>query len=220
MKYTAKKTKVKRTNLGRLVKQVVLNMEEKKFFLVDWAQIAVAQACTIGSFVAGDAGAGGTGVIQGNTVSQRIGNKIKLHRIDVSVRITPVVSTFPQDGSVCRFFTWHNKQANGALPTAAQLFDADNFSCLRNENFVHRLSIGNDFTHSMVLTTENAGAQFSAGPEFLQLFSIYPKQSIEYSTTSGLISAIAKNDYGFGIFADGANCCVANLRSKIIYTDD
>lgn len=223
------KTAVTKNQLGRLVRSYVTNIEEKKYanftattsttwnagysVAATWNFFSVLAKCfdaTLASQV---------GIIQGTDRNQRVGNKIRLHRIDFNVLIVPVVSATMQDGSICRVVVYHNKDPQGTTPTAAQAWTTDVFNAQRYEQYRNRISLLKDFTHTMVATSTNAGAVASAGPQFLGKFSIYPKQVVEYNASSGGIGSIMKHDYGVALCADTVTCCTATVTGTVVYTD-
>lgn len=214
-KYTNKRRA--KTTLGNYVKRVVTSLEEKK---------ATAAALDFTSkspsanwqFISGLAAAN---ISQGTAKNQRIGERIKIWKIDFVFTIIPTPgSAFMTDGTCCRFIIYHNKQANGAIPVSSQLWNTDTEAATRNITFVNRISVLKDFTHSMVATSQNAGTVLTAGPKLLTTVTIYPKAKISYQGSTGTISDILKDDYGIGYVTEAAGCCSMACNVQVHYTDD
>lgn len=226
--FKRKRTTYKRSKLGPKVKRIVTSMYEKKAVdeIVATNYTPVGPNWSIASVI-GDTQLGGAGtyaIAQGTNFNQRVGDVVTLHRIDFMVRITPAIAGAGNiDGAMCRFIVYHNKQANGTRPTATQIFVTDSITSLRNHLLRDRISVLKDYTHQMVVTTQNAGAALTMGPEALVQFSIYPKTKIHYNGTSGVLNEILRNDYGFAVCTDagaGASCCTINVNAQVVYTDE
>jgi len=222
------KTAVTKNQLGRMVRSYVTNIEEKKYIQFcctssTWNTGTATNATwTFGSAIQGGQNAvlgAMVGVIQGTNRNERVGNRIRLHRIDFLINIVPISGPTMFDGSICRVVVYHNKEPQGSLVTSAQTFASDIYNAPRNEQYRNRISILKDFTHSMVATGTNAGAVLSTGPQFLGKFSIYPKQVVEYSGSTGTIATIMKHDYGVGWCSDTTSCCNITCVGTVVYTD-
>lgn len=234
-KGTKRKT-VNKNQLGNFVKKVVTSLEEKKAQNGVISQEQLAGPIN-NPFVSASTGwvfkscfADFTlfaptypGIVQGTAKNQRIGERIRLTKIEFAIHILPAstIGTTMQNGTACRFIIYHNKQANGVLPTPAEVWNDNNIYTTRNSTFMNRLSILKDFTHQMVATgTDNTGAVTASGPQLVTTMTIYPKQSITFTGSASAIANILKNDYGFAVCGDGVNCCQVYVRTQIMYTDD
>jgi len=222
-------TTISKKKLKQAVKQVTISLAETKAathalctafpILASWS----FQSCLAGTPLGGGAA---YQINQGVDFNTRVGDVIKLKRIDFTVQITPVAPSVELNGTVCRVIVYHNKQAGGALPTQAQMFETAGAQTnvvynLRNQLFRNRLTILKDFTHQMVRTSQDGvGGNASAGPDTIMQFSIYPKQIINYSSGTGTLPAILKHDYGIGVCADGASCCVISVACQVVYVDN
>lgn len=208
----------RKKDVVQITKRVLRSQAEKKAFswLIYNANASNA-TWDISSFL-GRTGAGNR-IEQGLDFTNRIGDKIRLHAIHFTVFIAPAAVMPDGNGSLCRIIVYHNTQANGAVPAGAELFNANTFNELRNQLYRNRLFILKDFTHQMVVTGTNAAANLTSGPEFFGTFSIYPKQEISYSGTSGEITQILKHDYGIGICSDTASCCNVTVKAQVVFTD-
>lgn len=157
-------------------------------------------------------------IAEGTTSFERIGNKIRVKRIEFSIQIEPAIHSAMVDGGAGRVVVYHNKQATGALPSAAMVWDTNRLATLRNTAQTKRISILKDYTHQMVVYASNGGAVFSAGPSTFFKWVVYPKKTIQYTANTADISDILMDDYGIG-FVGEANCCQGYILAKVIYTD-
>jgi len=209
---------VTKSQLGPMVRKINTQLYEKKAFTwVPFANAATVSTWTVKSLL-GSTGAGNR-IGQGTDYNQRVGDKIRLSRIHVSLRIQPQSVMPDANGNFCRVIVYHNKQANGAAPTATQIFNTDDVLSLRNHLLRERITILKDFVHQMVVTGTNAGANLTAGPEYFGTFTIYPKQIISYNGSTGEITEILKHDYGMAFATDTAACCVVNVQAQVVFTD-
>lgn len=206
----------KKSDVVKITKKVLKAQAEKKAHTYRvFNATANAVTWTIKSFL-GDTT---NGIGQGVSIEDRIGDKIRLAAIHFAVRIIPAGVMPDTNGNFCRMVVYHNKQADGALPTATELFNSDEVVSLRNHRYRDRLSILKDFTHQMVVTGTNGATQVTSGPEFFGTFSIYPKQIISYTGADGFLADISKHDYGFAFCGDAASCCNATVWSQVVFTD-
>jgi len=196
------------------IKKVVMNMAEKKYFnqtLFSGSLSAITW--TFGSFLAG--------LQQGTAATNRIGNVIRVHAIYAQVVIDTTVASVNTGGSVCKWIVYHNKEAVGAVPTGAQIYDADNFSALRNVILMPRFKVMREGSHSMVVTSATTvPGNYSTGPAHMFMVAIYPKKKIDYQSNAGTISDLFKDDYGFGFVAGHANCCSFTVKTKVVFSDE
>lgn len=161
---------------------------------------------------------------QGTTASTRIGDKVFVHAVHFSVTIGPKVTGSIAGtafgGSVCRLIAWHNKEAAGALISANTLFDENAYNAQREVPKMPSCTILKDMTHNMSITAMNGGSTVqSAGPNHFYQFAIYPKKKICFTGNTQSAADLLKDDYGLGVCADSATCCVIYCRAKVIFSD-
>lgn len=209
--YRSRKRITKKRVVG-IVKRVVNSNVEKKFWNID---LYTAQAAaTTWSFQSACAG-----LVQGTTASTRLGNKVKLHRIDFLIAVLPAVGAAMANGTRCRLILYHNRAANGALPTATALFDTNDCISLRNETQRTKFTIMREYVHNMsALTITSADVLASAGPPAQFIWSIYPKHTLTYTANTGTSTDLLTHDYGFGFVADDT-CCAVTCKTKMVFTD-
>lgn len=165
-----------------------------------------------------------TGIAQGNTATTRIGQKIFVHKIEIMVYCEPVSTGFvyPNTVSQCRIMCWHDKEAVGAVPTAAAFFQADNWTALQNTAQNMRYRILNDFAHSMVVTGVNnpvGATALATGPPMMRKYTLYPKKQIVFSDTGSTITSILKDDWGIAFCVSIASSCAFKYNYKVTFSD-
>lgn len=203
---------VSRKRVAAIAKRVVTRMAEDKYLNTTIATGA-STSWQFGTFLA---------CSQGTTASTRLGETIRLKRIEVFLRVTPV-TTMAVTGTQCRVILYHNKQAAGALPSAAMIFDANGtINATRNTDQVRRITVVRDIVHTMVVTakTDGVASNWSVGPIGVFKWVIYPKKKIQYTSNAGTISDLLLDDYGLGFLSDGNSCCNVDARVKVIFCDD
>lgn len=218
--YTRKrKYPLVKNQLGNYIKKVVTSLEEKKSaFASDFVSASPGTSWSWVSFLAAVNAA--AGVTQGTAKNQRIGERIRLQKIEFTVDIVMIPGGATNvDGAVCRMVVYHNKQANGSLPSTTDVFNTSDFRATRNSTFENRYSILKDFVHSMTVT-DAEGATVYGGPHLFTTLTFYPKSPIDYTGSAGVIANILKNDFGVGYVADGASCCTIRLGCRLHWTDD
>lgn len=213
--YGSKKMK---NALGRQIRQVVQDIEEKKFIVFN--TLASTGQATFNEWkfnsllVEHNADPSlGAGITQGAAVNQRIGNKIKLQGIDLIVKIEPR-STIDLMSGFCRFCVVHDKRSNGSTAlTATQVFTTDDHFGFPNPNYTDRFTITNDWVHSVVATSGT-----TAGPDGLYKIHIPAKSVIEYSG-AGTLPTILNHGWWFGFVTDKDDCCTLQVKTIVYYTD-
>lgn len=206
------------------VRRVVLNMSEKKFFNqnvgVVGTEFPAAITWDFFSALATNASGGGTGIKQGTGASDRLGNKIFLRAIHFTITMAPLFGAGMTNGCVCRVIVYHNKEAVGTLPSGITMFTLNNINSNRAVEYMPKLSVIRDFTHSMVTTAAVAASTpLSVGPMTIKKFSIYPNKLISFTSNTGAISDFLKDDYGFGICATDATGCSVIVNMQTIFSD-
>lgn len=206
------------------VKRVVTSLAEKKFSSgavalaytspTAWLMSSALAGTTVGT------GGGPYGVSQGSGVGNRIGNSIRLNKIEFQVTVVPQPGTVNIAGEMCRMILYHNKQPNGAVITPTQVFDTDAINSLRNENERPRVTILKDMIHHMQ-PTSSASAQTVTSTGFTTFkWTIYPKTVVQYSDGFAAITSVLTNDYGIGVISTRAGCCQFAIGVKVFYSDD
>lgn len=160
-----------------------------------------------------------TGITQGTDVNHRIGDRIRLTKIEFLFFVQPVVDVPMVTGTRCKVLLYHNKQCNGALPTGAGMFDVDNINSLRLVAKQPQFTVLREYTHVMSVLSSNGTAPVSAGPCTQWKWTIYPKKQIQYINNNTDITALLRDDYGFGFIADDANCCSLACTIKVHFVD-
>lgn len=188
-------------------------MLERKFVLVPMHSGTVGTSWAFFSAL--------SGITQGTTASTRLGNKITLQ----SIRFTVFINTSPQDNvgtpALCRCVLYHNKMANGAVPSVYQVFDQDNMIANRAQTKLPQFSILRDYTHTFTPTAFDPTAnKFAYGPPTKFVWTLYPKKVLDFSGNTGTIADLFKDDYGFACSATGSTAiCDMIVTAQVIFTD-
>lgn len=164
------------------------------------------------------------GIVQGTALNQRVGNQIYVKKIYVQFTMSPLV-TMPVAGALCRFVMYHNKECNGALPSGASNFTANNWSGVPLFQLKPKISYPRDQTHSYVVTAWNSngaignGAVSAVGPLKVIRMVLYPKTRVDYTANTGAISDVLKHDFGVGFVCTSATSCALDYQFRVEYTD-
>lgn len=222
------KRKAHKNALGRIVRNIVTTMEERKFF--QHKPIAdnfspVGANWTINSLLYDNAN---VGIVQGLTVNDRIGNRIKLDGIDLMIRVIPNPAGMDTTGGLCRIVIFHNKKHTSAAATAAQVFSMPAgatplINALQNPVYEDRITIHHDFLHqfSFAGRSGTAGADVAtAAAEGVYKIHIPAKTLIEYNSASGGEAFITNDCWNIATIADqGTVCCTLTTNCIVRFTD-
>lgn len=160
-------------------------------------------------------------IVQGATANTRVGNRIFLRWMEVTVMCEPIAgATFPISGMLCRFGVVHAKEVNNTNMNVSQIwYDAALYPSARNSTHLPKYRIVRDMTHSMVPTAVNAGTTTGAGPFHMTRWRIPVNKTIVYSTSGSAGSLdLVKDDFGFFSAGSATGCnCVA--RVKLCFND-
>lgn len=160
------------------------------------------------------------GLKSGSTATTRVGLKVLVKRINFTVTMTPLFPGGMTDGCFCRFVVYHNKDANGAVPTGTTMFLTDTVGSNRAVEYFPKLSLVKDFGHTMVAySAVVASTPLSVGPVKMFKFSIFPNKVIEFTADTGVIASVLNNDYGIGVCATESAACNIVCNSQVIFTD-
>lgn len=209
------------------VKRIITSMAEEKHNIGQFINMNVPGDAwqifnVMCSQTASATDTGSSGIVQGNGDSQRIGDRIRLKKIDINFMISPIVAAVGATGTGCRILLVHDKQPNGAYPSATAIMNSA--SILSNQNLVHkkRFTILKDIVHQMTWTGSTTTTPNAAGPELIGKFTIYPKHEVNYQTTVGVTSALTNHAYFvLAINDSGATtqCCTVSADTQVSYTD-
>ena len=161
-------------------------------------------------------------ILEGTSPSQRIGRKITVRGIGLKILINlPQSATASAAWDGYRIILYHDKQANGATATAAQILDSTpsvNILSYRNLSNVNRFRILYDKNFE-VNATNAGGSVYVAGQlQLLPKVWVNVNVPIEYSGSTGNISEI--RSHNFGILVISSNSVATMLiQSRVRYTD-
>lgn len=210
---TRRTKRAKATRATRqIVRQVVQNQAEEKYF----AQNLYNGQLTGATWLMKSAIAG---IVQGTTASTRLGNAIRLKRIDFAIYVEPNGTGMGITGSVCKLMLWHNKQASGAVLSPTTLYNADNINALLNWSQHNRCTELKVQYCNMWTQTISGSASTSANGTMRFNWSIFPKTRIDFVANNGNNADILSDDYGFGFVSDVLSCCKVTCNVQVIFTD-
>lgn len=204
---------------ARSVRRVVNTIAEEKYY-------AINGLLNANSAVTWQFASALQGLVQGTTQTTRLGNRIYVKRLELSVTLGANVG-MGLNGSICRFVVYHNRNTGGTgsalsglLITYDQLFDTNTFDALRAINQKGRATILKDGVYPMMATSSNAGTTVvtTSGPVNFRV-RIPINKTIVYNGNAGTIADLITDDYGVGFCSDDAACCQIYIRSKVIFTD-
>lgn len=157
---------------------------------------------------------------QGTTASQRIGVKIKVHKISFNIHIQPDHNNVELKGSVCRMVVYHNRRANGAVPAGGDVFVTDSIYAQRNQPKAKQFTLLRDYSHAMTITSAGAAAaKYAAGPAAFFNWTIYPRKMVQYQSNDATIADLLFDDWGFGFATDDTGCCEVTVTCQMIFSD-
>jgi len=194
------------------VRKVVQSLAEKKFFDITTQSITFLNTwTTIDNFICQ--------ITQGTTASNRIGNKIFVHSIEVSLVVTPQVA-MSVAGCFCRIAFVHNKETNYVATDPLSIFNLNVVTSLRNTPNNAKYTMLRDFQHVMVPTgTDSTGVVKTVGPALFTTFKIFPKKRIDFVANTGLVADLMKDNWSLLYCADSSTGCTGTYRVKVIFSD-
>jgi len=165
----------------------------------------------------------GSGIVQGNGVNQRIGNRIRLKKIDINFEIKPTVANVEANGSSCRLLLVHDRNPTLGYPAGTDIMSE--FTHRAQQNLINkkRFVILKDIIHQMTwIGTKAADTIASAGPQLMGKFTIYPKYELNYQSNSGLTAFITNHCWYLMAINDTGtitSCCDFIAVTQVSYTD-
>lgn len=202
-----------------LVRRVVMNMAEKKYFEADIMTFASPVPATW-AFASALAG-----IQQGTAATNRIGNKIFVHTIRFLIGMrTPATVAATTVSEQCRCVIYHNKEAVGTLPVGVNgVFTHNGISSNRFQPLVNRYSLLRDGIHTFSPLVYNSTTnQVALGPPIQYVWTINPRKRIDFQSNSGTISDLYKDDYGVGCVTSGTGgvgTCEMLVRVQVVFSD-
>jgi len=161
----------------------------------------------------------------GTGTNQRIGNRIKVTKIEIMLHVTPQAGATMTDGSTLRVMIVKDKQAAGATPAFQSIVNAVATRVaetgLQNPDWTRRFTILKDFNHVMVVTGTNGATVVACGPPMMGKITLRPNQIVTYTTSGGAAADInGVNWYILTAATDSAGvCCTVEGRWIVHYTD-
>lgn len=202
------------------MKRVVLRNQELKYY-----EYLGMVSSAVTNHVWNFSECGARNIIQGTDVTTRVGNKIYIESIDWYIKIYPTPGNTNNTGSACRFIIYHDKEANGALPTYVNFFQDNIYNSFRQLGFWPRKStILMDKLHMMygtlaATTTGTTTTTTNSGPSYIAMFKQKVGKVMSFSDNSGSITGVSNDSWGIGWCADADNCCNITVSTRIRFRD-
>lgn len=197
--------------VARIARNVLTNTAETKCFTNALAGATVTSSWQWATAIGG--------LTQGTGVSSRVGSNIRLVALEYFVSIVPIPAATGVNGSSCRLVFYHNKSANGTGPATAEVFDSNSIITGRNVSYAKKYSMLDDITHQMVITSNNAGVTYAAGPAFFKCIRFPLRTAVPFGGNVGSVSDMTVHDFGVGYISDDANCCTITITCKVWFKD-
>lgn len=163
-------------------------------------------------------------ITQGTDANSRIGNKIFVTKITVTICVRGQ-ATMAVDGNAVRVVLFKDSATNGRPVTFNDLWSADSLVSVRNGIYSNNISILKDTIKPLHVTalpstsgtTAAAGAYYS-NPQFIK-WVIYPKMLVDYDSSTTGIAALLKNNIGIGYCGLASTAAYLSGYTKIEFTD-
>lgn len=225
--YKRRKTSKKDKRTKLIVRRTLQTIAETKysaeiaFFNGDQTTVMITPQAVLHQFL----------IEQGFGVGERVGNKIKIARLEFSVRVYPLTGATMTDGSYCRFVLLHDRDFAGAAIGNTDVFAVDTRPmALYNPAKValgktnagsRRFRVLKDFTHTMVGMGTNGATVVTSGPQLVTMFTIpeVEGKQVTYATVDSAITDIVGWNLHLLLGADTASCCGWQIYGRLFYTD-
>lgn len=203
----------KKTSIPRQVRTIVNQIAEKKYLQLNTGLITGTNVWAFYSAL--------EGLQQGTGASDRLGNRVFVTAIHYVIQFDCDNTVVPVENVFCEYLVYHNRAAGGGLPNGTDIWLFNQTSSPRNMAKTKQLTLEAYGTHNMPVAGGKTGtvADLNNG-QGLARFSIFPKKQITYTSNSGTISDLLKDDYGFAICCNSnVGACRYRVFSTMEYTD-
>nr|WAE42824.1 MAG: capsid protein [Cressdnaviricota sp.] len=175
-------------------------------------------------------------LVQGVDANNRIGDKVRIHRIKFMLYITPQAGGTDLQGIACRVVVVHDNRCNGATISPTDIFAEVTpstsaslpMNSLYNYNNIpepgtrdasKRYTIVKDIVHEMVVTSSSSGGDLTAGPILLTTFETRPNVIVKFDSAGSGLSHVQNHTWFAMVAATGSACCAVSLSACVWYTD-
>lgn len=153
----------------------------------------------------------------GTGASARVGNKVFVKGLQFRVLVSGVSTVAHPNGATVRFGVYHNKEANGSLPTAANVFaDPAKIQSCRNTPFAPKFRILDDNMHTII---QHGTATPTSGPPVVLDIYVPVNKVVDYVGSTGTIADLLKDDYGVFYATNVANAVTLDVSAKVRFSD-
>lgn len=167
------------------------------------------------------------GLVQGNTVSTRVGNSVRFKNL----AIRAAVANATAETIWLRYLIVRSEQPNGVAPTITQILQSANVQSFRNLNNVKRFTILKDKV--LPLPYEDAATGMASNPRFIEHYIDLEKRAkkkrkdksaneTDYGLgNAGTIADISVNAYYLVVFSSAVtNQPLFSYESRMRYVDN
>lgn len=228
-KYKRAYKKARKGNyLNQRIKKVTLQQQELKWLTyMSWINGASAtQAWQMWDFPI-------YSIVQGVTRRQRIGAKIYLQSVELTVKLAGITANTATNGSTCRFIIYHKLDCEGTITVIGDIFNnttdegvnitsiTPGYAAQKTlEFYPKRATVIYDKMHSMYATTsDSAGLPTAVGPKWDCIINIPIMKQINFVGNAGTIADIRGHSWGLAFAADDTNCCNVTVDVRFRYKD-
>lgn len=159
------------------------------------------------------------GIAQGDDITNRIGRKCMMKSLYFRMDLYPATTTV-SDGDLVRILVVCDLQSNAAAPTTTQILQNNSYNSPMNLDYRDRFKIILDKNITMVGGVYTAGT-LTGGEAHPRLVKIFKRLNMEtvFNGTGNTIGSIATGSIYLLILARNNNATIANLYSRVRYTD-
>jgi len=164
------------------------------------------------------------GINQGITASTRVGNRIRVSRVEASFDVQP--DTNNPMLSLMRLMFVHNADCGSAAPSFSDMFHpgSKDYMSLQAPEFMSKYKLKRDYLHSITtvaIRPDNNSA--TSGPRTNVRFKFPFNKVITYRATGGAAGTtptnMTKDDLYLAWVATEADCCQFQGTVRVYYTD-
>lgn len=151
------------------------------------------------------------GITQGTTASTRLGRRITVKKIQMSLSVEHTGATVGTGCELVRAILFQDKQSNGAVATVAGILSSADWKAFRNLDNIRRFRILSDKTYTVI----DGGV---GGPD-VEADKVYVDCNIpiDYDASSGAITDLASSNIGVLLIAkQGDADYVSTCRIKYV----
>lgn len=163
------------------------------------------------------------GINQGITANSRIGNRIRVSRVEASFDVQPNNNLAML--SLMRLMFVHNTDCASAAPSFSDMFHpgSKDYISLQAPEFMSKYRMKRDYLHSLTTVAFKTDNSATSGPRSNVRFKFPFNKVITYRATGGTAGTtptnMTKDDLYLAWVATDADCCQIQGTVRVYYTD-